>query len=60
MNLKGLVSDWISRRLPRELRVVEIIQIVESPHGVVAGMQPLARVRADETRAAGDQEIRVR
>ena len=40
-----------------ELRVVELVEIVERPDGVARLEQTLANVRSDETRAAGDQEV---
>ena len=40
-----------------ELRVVEIIEVIERPDGVAVAQQPFANVRTDEARAAGDQKI---
>ena len=40
-----------------EARVVEGIEVVERPDRVAGMQQPLADVRADETGAAGDQEV---
>jgi hypothetical protein len=43
-----------------ELRVVGSIEVVERPDRVAVMQQPLANVRTDEARAAGDQEIHAR
>ena len=40
-----------------DLRVVKIVQIVESPDAVAVAQKALADVRADEARAAGDEKI---
>ena len=40
-----------------ELRVVKIVEVVERPDGMAVAQEPFANVRADETRAAGDQKI---
>ena len=54
---------WLGERLdvaeimPFEVRIVEIVEVVERPDGVAVMQQPFANVRADEARAAGDQEV---
>jgi len=40
-----------------DLRVVEIVQVVEGPDAVAVAEEAFANVRADETRAAGDEKI---
>src|SRR5881396_1433257 len=40
-----------------ELRIVEVVQVIERPHGVAAFDQAFAHMRADEAGAARDQEI---
>src|ERR1039458_7982696 len=40
-----------------DLRVVEIVQVVEGPDTVAVAQQAFANVRADEARAAGDEKI---
>ena len=40
-----------------DLRVVKIVEIVENPNGVAVTQQAVAHVIADESGAAGDQEI---
>ena len=40
-----------------DLRVVKIVEIVEDPNGVAVAQQAVAHVIADESGAAGDQEI---
>ena len=41
-------------------RAVERIQVIQGPDGVAIAQQPFANVRADEARAAGDQNIHAR
>ena len=40
-----------------ELRVVEIIELVEGPDGMAVVQEAFAHVRADEARAAGDEKV---
>ncbi len=40
-----------------KLRVVESVQVVESPDAVAVVQQAFANVRTDEARAAGDEKI---
>ena len=43
--------------LPFDLRIVKIVQVIKGPDAVAVAQEPFANVRADETRAAGDQKI---
>jgi hypothetical protein len=47
----------VRQRAALNLRVVEIIQVVKNPDAMAVVEQPFANVRADETRAAGDEKI---
>ena len=40
-----------------QLRIIEIIQLIERPDAVAVVEQPFANVRADKARAAGDEKI---
>ena len=43
-----------------ELRVVIIVEVVETDHGLAARGQRLARIRADEAGRAGDEDCHAR
>jgi hypothetical protein len=42
---------------PLDGRVVEVVQVIQSPDGVTEVQQSFTHVRPDESGAAGDQEI---
>src|SRR5205085_11769882 len=66
---KGQIALYEGKRPCRRLkvanvglldpRIVKVVQIVEGPDRVAVAQQPFADVVADESCAAGDQEIHV-